>query len=118
MLKKIKSFHLVFFTVLCLVISFEATNSYALDCSVASVIRIGSFVRPGENVAVFLQNKTSASVGSWAKDGTQMFLVSGDISNKALAILLTAFSMNKTVYVQVASPATPGSIISGVSVNK
>ena len=76
----------------------------------------GSVVAYG--VAVFLQNKTSASVGSWAKDGTQMFLVSGDISNKALAILLTAFSMNKTVYVQVASPATPGSIISGVYVNK
>jgi glutamine synthetase type III len=118
MQKKIKSFQLVFLTVLCLVVSFAATNSYALDCGVAAVTRIGTMVRSPEKVAVFLQNKTSASVGDWVKDETQMFLLHADITNQALAVLLTAFTMNKTVYVTVASPATPGSIISGVHMNK
>lgn len=118
MLKKITSFQLVFFTVLCLIISFGATNSYAVDCSVASVIRVGTIVRPGETVAVFLQNKTSASVGSWAPNAVRMFLVHRDISNQALAAILTALTTNRTLYVGVAGTATAGSLISGVYVNQ
>ena len=115
-------FQLVFFFAVCLFLSFENSQANAAgfaDCSAASVIMVGPTPAATNNVAVFLQNKTSAAVGTWLVNEVRMFQLYGPISNQGLATVLTAFSMGKNVFVRVEDAnATAGSLISYIYLSK
>ena len=122
MLKKMVQFQLVFFVAVCLFLSFGNSQAYAAgyaDCSAALVTMVGPTPAATNNVAVFLQNKTAAPVGTWQVNEVRMFQLYEPISNKGLAVVLTAFTMDKTVNVRVEdSNAIPGSLISYIYLKK
>ena len=122
MKKSMVQFHLVFFVVTCMFLCFGNSQAHGAgfaDCSAASIIMVGPTPAAANNVAVFLQNKTSASVGTWAIGEVRMFQLYGPISNQGLATVLTAFSMGKNVFVRVEDAnATPGSLISYIYLSK
>ncbi len=117
MLKKVYSFQLVVFVVAFLVIVFAQSNLYAADCGIASVEKVGP---NNGKVVVTLMNKTSSSVGgTWAANTTRQFYLDNSILNQGLATLLTAYSMNKTVWVRIESTtAAANSLITIIYINK
>jgi len=121
MLKKMVQFQLVFFVVFCLSIFFAHSDGHAAfaDCEIASVYMIGPTPVQDNNVAVFLINQTSTSVGTWAPNTSRMFYLYEPLTNQGLAVLLTAYSMNKNVQVRVESAdAAAGSLISYIYLKK
>ena len=117
MLKKVFSFQLVVFAIAFLVIVFAKSDLYAADCDVASVEKVGPYYG---KVVVTLMNKTSSSVGgTWAPNTTRQFHLDNSILNQGLATLLTAYSMNKTVWARIESTtAQANSLITIIYINK
>ena len=110
MLKKIVRFQLVFCALVCLSISFWKSDGYAAlysDCTSASVELIGPMVLGVEGTVVAtLMNKSGATVGTdWAPNTTRQFFLHTAIVNQGMAALLTAYSMNKTVWVRLVGDA-------------
>ena len=122
MLKKMVQLQLVFFVVICLFIFSGKSVGHAAgyaDCGAASVYMIGPTPAQQNSVAVFLTNETSASIGTWAPKQPRMFFLVESLSNKGMAVLLTAFTMNKNVSVRVEDTnAVAGSLISYVYLTK
>ena len=120
MLKKIRLFHLVFFTTLCLFIFFgKADCSASVSCSIASIDKVGpATIGVNGKVVASLVNKTSKTVGTWAPNTWRQFYLNPAITNSGLATLLTAYSMNKTVWVQIGGTAEPAALIETIYINK
>ena len=120
MLKKIVRIQLVIFALVCLSISFWKCEGYAADCNAASVEMIGPMVLglDGSVVATLL-NKSGITVGtSWAANTTRQFFLHPSILNQGLATLLTAYSLNKNVWVRLADTAESNSYITVIYISK
>lgn len=115
MLKRIIRFQLVFFALFCLSISFWKSEGYAVeysDCTSASVELLGPMLLGAEgSVVATLRNNSGIPVGSWQPNTTRQFFLHPTILNQGLATLLTAYSMDKTVWVRLVGTAENSSYI-------
>lgn len=120
MLKKITPFHVMFFTMFCLFALFGKTDCYAsVFCSAGVIEKVGPVAISSEGkVVVSLINKSGRAAGSWAPNAWRQFYLHPAIKNQGLATLLTAYSMNKTVWVQIAGNAESASLIETIYINK
>jgi len=100
---KVQSF--VFIAIFFMVVLLAKNNAYAVDCGSASVQMVGPTLSTtdADKVVVRLRNKTAAAVGTWAPNTDRTFYLHQSVANKGLATLLTAFMMEKTVWVRIAS---------------
>lgn len=104
MLTKMKKSFLVFLVVLGTIAFFGINSaSAAVICSSAAITKIGpvgTVVGAGK-VLVILRNDSGAAVGSWPAGTQRQFYVTDLIKNQGLAVLLTAFSLDKKVWVSI-----------------
>ena len=93
-----------------------ANNIYAADCSIATIKRIGN--NPTSSYATgatpYTVQLDCSNDSVWAGDLT--LYLSAELGESGLAILLTAYSLGKTVYVRTLG-VTAGSILSIIYVN-
>jgi hypothetical protein len=83
----------------------------ALDVGSCTIVKIGSDPR-FEGAPVQLVDTSGAN---WT--GFRQFYLSSAQGNQGLAVLLTAYSMGKTVWVRIAGDASSGSLITVIFVN-
>lgn len=120
MLKKVISFPLVVLALACMIIVFAKTDLYAADCKAASVEKVGPVLISGKaSVVLTLINKSGAYVGTWAPNTGRQFYLHDTILNQGLATVLTAYSMNRTIWLRTAtSDAAASSLVTIVYINK
>jgi hypothetical protein len=89
-----------------------AIASAYVDVPACSILMVG--VDPQfEGPTVILDDLNDAA---W--QGARQFYLTSELGNQGLAVLLTAFSLNNTIYVRIAGDASAGSLIIGIVVNK
>ena len=93
------------------------------DCSSAEIMMIGSAPGYGgagsDGIKVSLKNKSGHTVGTdWNNNTERMFFLTDDLGDRGLAILLTAMSLDKPVWVRIAGNAEVNSLISVIFLNK
>ncbi|MDX9835689.1 MAG: hypothetical protein RBT36_10845 [Desulfobulbus sp.] len=120
MFKTIFKLNSVCFAIACMVISLACSDVHAADCGIASVEKVGPYLMGGKtNVVVTLMNKTKSNVGDWRPNTIRQFYLHQSILNQGLATFLTAYSMNRTVWVRVVDPnAKANSLMTVVYINK
>jgi hypothetical protein len=96
-------------------------NSFAVDCSSATITMIG--VNPGaggtgaSDIKVGFKNTSGVTVGDWAVNTERFFFLSESLGNQGLATLLTAHTLEMPVWIRIADPGTPGSLVSIIYLN-
>jgi hypothetical protein len=83
----------------------------ALDVASCTIVKIGVDPR-FEGAPVQLVDNSGVN---WA--GPRQFYLSSSLGNQGLAVLLTAYSMGKTVWVRAAGTGTAGSLLEVIFVN-
>ncbi len=119
MLNRILTFTVAVFTVFILTFFVASSEALAVDCSLATVVKVGPGPVGGtgsSNVVVQLMNNTSVSLGtpSWAPNTPRLFYLHESIGKEGLAVLLTAFATGKKVYVRILGTGAEYSLISNV----
>jgi len=84
-----------------------------IDLAVASVARVG-VATTVEGPVIQLYDVNGVF---WAKNTMRQFFLSPEIKNTGLATLLTALSLEKTVWVRIAGTGAPGSLITIIYIN-
>ena len=120
MLKKVINFHLVVFALACMIMVFAKNDVYAADCSAAIVDKVGPVLLSGKaSVVLTLINTSGVTVGTWAPNTRRQFYLHDTILNQGLATVLTAYSMNKTIFLRTGdSIAADGSLVTIIYINK
>lgn len=120
MLKKIVKFHLVVFALACMIIVFAKNDLYAADCSTAVVDKVGPVLLSGKaSVVLTLINTSGGTVGTWLNNTRRQFYLHDTILNQGLATVLTAYSMNRTIWLRTGDvDAAAGSLVTIVYINK
>jgi hypothetical protein len=97
-------------------LSFLTAGAYAADVGYATILKIGFYPRitpESSGAVVFLDDSEDI-----AFTGMRMYYLSTDLGNQGLATFLTAFSMDKKVWVRIGgstgAPADNGSLINVV----
>lgn len=108
--KKVSSTVLVCAMVITALVTLPAVAN-ALDVSSCSIAKIG--VDPRFEGAPVQLVDTSGT--NWT--GNRQFYLSSTLGNQGLAVLLTAYSMGKTVWVRIAGDGSAGSLITVIFVN-
>ena len=110
-MKRNKIFSIVFamFLVTSLMIIPAVAN--ALDAAQVRIVRVGADPR-FEGAMVQLDDLTDTN---WTS--VRQFYLSSTLGNQGLATLLTAYSLNKTLWVRIAGTAAPGSLIEIIFIN-
>ena len=108
MLRIISKFKkLAFCSVIGLIFFYANNEAYAIDCPFASVTQVGPVINTttptDDKVLVYLKNQNTTAVGTWPPNGVRGFYLDPSIENKGLATLLTAFTMDKMVYIRINS---------------
>lgn len=83
----------------------------ALDVASCTIVKIGADPR-FEGPPVQLVDTSDVN---WT--GSRQFYLSSTLGNQGLAVLLTAYSMGKTVWVRAAGDGSAGSLITVIFVN-
>ena len=83
----------------------------ALDVASCTIVKIGADPR-FEGAPVQLVDTSGVN---WT--GPRQFYLSSTLGNQGLAVLLTAYSMGKTVWVRLAGTGTAGSLVEVIFVN-
>ena len=109
-LKKVFSTLLVLGMVITALVTLPAVAN-ALDVSSCSIARIGVDPR-FEGAPVQLVDTSGVN---WT--GPRQFYLSSTLGNQGLAVLLTAYSMGKTVWVRIAGDGSAGSLVEIIFVN-
>lgn len=104
MLTKMKKSFVVLLVVVGTIALFGSNNAFAaVVCSSATITKIGPVgtAKGAGKVLVILRNDSGAAAGSWPAGGQRQFYVTDLIKNQGLAVLLTAFSLDKKVWVSI-----------------
>jgi len=109
--KKVSSTLLVCAMVITVLVTLPAVAN-ALDVSACSIAKIGVDAR-FEGAPVQLVDTSGVN---WT--GNRQFYLSSTLGNQGLAVLLTAYSMDKTVWVRIVGDGAAGSLITVIFVNK
>jgi len=99
-----KMIGVVLVTVMLSMVTFVA-NSFATDCGVMSVVSIAS-VETLQSGQVWLKNETGAACGTVAAGENGLYNLPPNTSDKAMALILTAISLNKKMWVSTSSDPT------------
>jgi hypothetical protein len=119
MLTKMKKSFLVFLVVLGTIALFGSTNAFAdVICASATITKTGPVSTGTGRVLVILRNDSGAAVGSWPAGTQRQFFMNDLIKNQGLAVLLTAFSLDKKVWVSIADLAEMNKEVQIVYLNK
>jgi hypothetical protein len=86
----------------------------ALDCAVVSINRIGVDPR-FEGPPIQLKDVNGVCWGS--PGAVRQFYLSSSLGNQGLATILSAYSMDKTLWVRVAGDGSAGSLITVLFIN-
>jgi hypothetical protein len=89
------------------------TSVYAFDCPSAQIIRVGVYPGDGTADGFFIQLDDLSDVG-WV--GVRSFYLSPQLGKTGLATVLTALSLEKTMWVRIVD-TTPGSLVTIVYIN-
>ena len=84
----------------------------ALDVRICTIVKIGADPR-FEGPPVQLVDTSGAN---WT--GPRQFYLSSTLGNQGLAVLLTAYSLDKTVWVRIAGDGSSGSLLEIIFVNE
>ena len=85
-----------------------------VDVSSAQIVKTGYYPgAAGSGFVIQLVDKSASP--AWS--GPRQFYLSTDLGNEGYAIILTAYSMGKTVWVRIGGNAEPGSLISIIYIN-
>jgi hypothetical protein len=87
---------------------------YAFDCANAKVVKIGVYPGDGTADGFFIQLDDLSDAG-WV--GVRSFYLSPQLGKTGLAVVLTALSMEKTMWVRLVD-TTPGSLATIVYINE
>ena len=109
-LKKVSSALLICAMVITALITLPAVAN-ALDVASCSIAKIGADPR-FEGAPVQLVDTTGVN---WT--GPRQFYLSSTLGNQGLAVLLTAYSLGKTVWVRIAGDGSAGSLVQVIFVN-
>ena len=119
MLTKMKKSFLVLLVVVGITALFGSNNAFAdVVCKSATITMIGPVATGAGQVVVILRNDSGIAAGSWPAGTLRQFFVNDLIKNQGLAVLLTAFSLDKKVWVQIAGLAEQNKNIQIVYLNK
>lgn len=119
MLTKMKKSFLVLLVVVGTMAFFGSNNAFAdVVCASATITKIGPVAQGAGQVLVILRNDSGAAVGSWPAGTPRQFFVNDLVKNQGLAVLLTAFSLDKKVWVSIAGLAEQNKNINIVYLNK
>ena len=88
-----------------------AVANAAVDAKDVQVYRVGADPR-FEGAMVQLDDLTDTR---WT--GIRQFYLSSNLGNQGLATLLTAYSLNKTLWVRIAGDGSPGSLVEIIFIN-
>lgn len=108
MLTKMKKSFVVLLVVVGTIALFGSNKAFAdVYCTSAAITMIGPVAPsvPAGGALVILRNDSGAAVGTWAAGTARQFFLSEVIKNQGLAVLLTAFSLDKKVWVSIAGTA-------------
>lgn len=98
--------------VLVLALTMVPSAASALDVSIARIVKVG-YNAAMEGATVQLEDMRANP--AWT--GVRQFYLSAGLGNRGLATLLTAYSLQKTVWVRIEDPGDPGSLISVIYIN-
>ena len=119
MLTKVKKSFLVFLVVVGTIALFGSNNAFAaVICTSAAITKIGPVTTGTGRVLVILRNDSGAAVGTWPAGTARQFYVNDLIKNQGLAVLLTAFSLDKKVWVSIDALAEADKNVLIVFLNK
>lgn len=110
--KKLSSISVCCLMLLMTLVILPAVANADVDAPNCTIIKIGADPR-FEGAPVQLVDNTGTK---WTEPYRQFYL-SSTLGNQGLAVLLTAYSMGKTVWVRIAGDGSPGSLIKIVFVN-
>ena len=102
--------HLVILFVAALAVTCLSQKSFAWTCAEMEIVQVS------QN-STWLKNVSGADCGNIANGEQQYFVLKPILSDKLLAILLTATSLDKTVWVHAADDVQ-GSLIDIISIKK
>lgn len=97
-----------------LLLFLSASTVYAVDCSSASIKRVGTNPTYASGGSPYFVQLDCAIDTVW--DGVLTLYLSTDLGDSGLATLLTAYSLEKTVWVRTLG-TDPGSLISIIYIN-
>ena len=86
---------------------FAAVSANAATCGVMSIVSIAS-IDSGNGGQVWLKNETSAACGNVAAGANYLFNLPSTNTDKTLAIILTAMSLGKNLWVAFDDSTNPG----------
>ena len=95
-------------------INLPSIANATVDVASAQIVKTGLY--PGAAGSGFVVQLIDKSANpAWS--GARQFYLSTELGNEGYAVLLTAYSMGKTVWVRIAGNAEPGSLISIIYIN-
>ncbi len=95
---------------------FSAPALADVDVASAKIERLGPDPRFASTSSGYMvQFSDTAANPAWA--GVRQFYLSDDLGNTGIATLLTAFSLDETVWVRIAGTAEAGSLVTIIFVN-
>lgn len=119
MMKKATKILLVLVLVMTFGLFLERRDALAdVFCNAATVMKVGPVATGTGKVFVNLRNDSGANVGSWSSGTLRQFGIDDSIKNQALAVMLTAMTMDKKIWVQTAGTGEVNSLINIVYLNK
>ncbi|WP_319549703.1 hypothetical protein [Desulfogranum marinum] len=89
-------------------------TSYAVDCARATIKKVGTNPTLNTGASPYMVQLSCSKESAW--EGISTFYLSTDLGDSGLATLLTAYSMNKTLWVR-ALGSKSGSIITVIYMN-
>lgn len=110
------SFKALLFALSLMVVFACGSNAIASqDCDNMHIGSVATSPYTDSGVAVHLRNDNGSACGNLAAGAETEFYISSDNTDRTLAILLTAMSLNKKVWVQISGDANQGDLINVVS---
>ena len=88
---------------------FIASASFAATCDMMSVVSVAS-TDSGSGAQVWLKNETTGSCGVIASGGQMLFNLPSTTADKTMAVILTAMSLQKKLWVAFDDSTDPGMI--------
>lgn len=86
---------------------FAVVSANATSCGVMSIVSIAS-IDTGNGGQVWLKNETAEACGNVAAGGQYLFNLPSTHTDKTLAVVLTALSLNKMLWVAYDDSTDPG----------
>lgn len=93
-----------------LLVTGAVSVSWAESCSVMSIVSVASVETIDSGAQVWLRNETSEACGSIPAGGQKLFNLPPNTSDKAMALILTAISLDKNLWVAFDDSTDPGMI--------